>query len=99
VDTVTDFANCGGCGVVCNDKVADRCTGGSCRCGGAVACRARGMFPACVTGGLLGPQLCCASACRDVSNSDCGSCGNACSSGSCNGSLVPVGDRCLWFCG
>ncbi len=98
VDTTTDLANCGGCGNICDTAVADRCVAGGCRCGSDTACRRLGSIFPCILGDPTGPQLCCDAVCRLVTATDCGLCGNVCPSGTCNGSLVALGDRCLFFC-
>ncbi|MFO0609879.1 MAG: hypothetical protein U0324_42365, partial [Polyangiales bacterium] len=88
VDTLSDPANCGGCGVVCAPGTT--CGMGRCvatpECGGGRPC-------------LVPGQVCCGDVCRDVVSdpTNCGACGVSCGPdqrcvmGRCLGGGCPMG--------
>lgn len=71
-DTMSDFSNCGACGVPCDSAKASECTGGACRCDGAAPCSS-GTWMRCCT-----PDGCVAT---DFNDSHCGACYRRCSGG------------------
>lgn len=73
IDTTSDPANCGGCGVLCADAQAPACVGGACTCGtSARACAGTPEDSCCETDGAF--------SCTDtgIDPAHCGACGEAC---------------------
>ena len=68
-DTDSATQNCGGCGNVCDTRIANLCVGGRCECGSTGA--------AC-----SGTQTCCSGQCVETGTdtSNCGVCGHLCGS-------------------
>ncbi len=89
IDTDTNPAHCGGCGVRCG--ASETCGGGRCRCGGTVgAARAE----ACPGAG----NECCGSACVDTRSStgNCASCGHDCAAGTPHASMMCAMSACTY---
>jgi hypothetical protein len=116
VDLMIDPFHCGTCDHACNP--GERCVAGSCSCGSGPACTgamalccangntmscSTGTCP-CGTGSCAWPGVCCNATCVDPASNDsnCGSCGHACTSPlacnggacQCNGVICSAGDVC-----
>ena len=87
VDLMTDMANCGACGEVCESGlVGVACIGGACL---RVTCPP--ALTECGTGGEPRPyEEHCFDLASDPNN--CGACGNACASGACTGGACAPSD-------